>query len=731
MGPSVKVVRSRRIALHPDVVGGVWAVVLATAAAVVSLRAWEWRPGVPPSLAGDSPVVLTEIHQTLTEGWFWNTQTLGFPLGQNASFFPELNVIHVLGIKALGLFSSSAASVGAVYFFLGFPLVALTTYLLACSERLARWPSVVVSVLFAAAPYHFDRFEHLWLASYWTLPLGMWLVLAVARGRSAFDAGQPPGRRRLALTILALILVGLSGAYYAGFTLILMAAAFVLRAGAGRTPTWWRGGLVSMACLGTVVALPLAAAKVGMAGTPLTGSRPATRTLLESERYAGRLVDLLLPWEGHRVEPLAALTQAYRAAGRPVTETLALGVVGVAGVAALVIVGLRALSTGRPVSARLRLWSTQVLVASAFFTVGGLGVVTALLATAQLRAWSRLSLVILLLGLLAVAHWLSRPRRTVVAAGLATLVLAVGLLDQTNPARAPMYDDIARRLDGIRSYTVALERATSPGCGVLQLPVMRFPEGYLPEGYDANSQLWQHLTSSRLAWSHGGMSGTRAGDWLLALELSDPVALVSDLRAAGFCAVEVDTAGVDPTAPAVTALTSRLGAPVSQTPDGRLRAWLLPEGGAEPAGSRERLLGPVLVGLAAGAITVDEDDVVQESAAWAGFTTSNLSSATVEDIEVTVDVVSVGLDEREVVVEDGARELARVTVRRDRPTPLRFVVDAPPGHQRLSVTVSGEPVRDAADRSVSVRYDNLRVEAPSSTRVVSTHDQARTRVVFP
>lgn len=730
VGAQVRSWVPRHPRLHPDVVGALTAVALAAAVAMLSLRLWEWRPGVPPSLFGDSPVVLAQIHQVLTEGWYWSSMAVGFPLGQNASFFPELNVVHVIGVKALGFLGGDAASVGFAYFVLGYSLVALTTYLLARSERLSRPASVVVAVLFAAAPYHAERFEHLWLASYWTLPLGLWVVLGVARGKSPFDPRQPRGHR-LGLTVLALAVVGLSGAYYAGFTLILLAAVLVLRAGAGRPPGWWRGGLASMALLGVVAALPLVAAKVGMAGTVMTGPRPATRTPLESERYAGRVIDLLLPWEGHRIEPLAALTQAYRAAGRPVTETLALGAVGVAGVIALVFVGLRMLTAGRAASERLRLWAALSMVTVAFYTVGGIGSVVALLATPQLRAWSRLSLVLLLFGLLTVGHWLSRGRPRVLAAALPVLVLAVGVLDQTNPAHAPRYDDIARRLDGIRSYTGALLAATAPQCGVLQLPVMRFPEGYLPQGYDANAQLLQHLTNSELAWSHGGMSGTRAGDWLVGIELSNPTALISGLRAAGFCAVEVDTAGVEPTTPAVRGLVSLLGEPVARTPDGRLVAWSLPASGAVTDSDRERLLGPVIVGLVAGAITVDDDGVLQESGSRAGITTSNLSGATVGGIEVTMDVTSLGAEARDVIVRDGDRELGRVTAVRDRPTPLQFVVDAPRGYQRISVSVEGDPMRNPADRSVSVRYQNLRVTSPGSVRVVSLHDQARTRAVFP
>ena len=112
VGPPVSDEARRGVRIHPDVVGAGVAALLATVVAVLSLRVWEWRPGVPPSLVGDSPVVLTQIDEILRNGWFWSSDAVGFPLGQNASFFPELNVIHVLGVKALGLLGGDAATVG-------------------------------------------------------------------------------------------------------------------------------------------------------------------------------------------------------------------------------------------------------------------------------------------------------------------------------------------------------------------------------------------------------------------------------------------------------------------------------------------------------------------------------------------------------------------------------------------------------------------------------------------
>ena len=723
-------VKAAAVARHPDVLGAALAASLAAAVAAVSLRVWEWRPGIPLSIIGDSPLVLTQLDDIITNGWFWSNSAIGFPLGQQASFFPELDVIHVLGVKALAVLGGDAATVGALYFFIGFPLIAVTTYLLCRSEHLALPASVVVAVLFAVAPYHQERFEHLWLASYWTVPIALWLVLAVARGTTPFDPGGSTSRTGWGLTVLGLTLVGLSGAYYAGFTLLLMLAALFLRAGAGRPHGWWRGGLASIAVLGSVAAVPLVVARIGMAGTMRTGPRPATRSPMESERYAGRLIDLALPWEGHRVDALASLTRTYQAAGRPVVETVALGVVGLVGATALLVIGLRQLTLRRTAPPRLTMWAALLVVTGVFYTAGGLGSVVALLATPQLRTWSRLSLVVLLLGLLAVGHWLSRPRRRPTALALAAAVLLVGALDQTNPGRAPEYAGIQQRVTDLRTYTDALASVTQPGCGVLQLPVMRFPEGTLPRGYDSNAQLLPHLTTRRLAWSHGGMSGTQAGDWLQGIDLAEPDRLQRELRAAGFCAVEVDTAGVALDTPAVVALTGRLGEPVATTSDGRLVAWSLAGTPAGTPADAARLLEPVVVGMSSGPVMVDGAEVYQDSGPTSAFTTSNLSTTDAVAIRISADVTSLGSPSREVVVRDGNRVLARARVNESTPTRLSFDMTAPPGFKRLEVTISGDPVRDSGLRSVSARFATVTVTSASSAHVASTQDQAQTGVVI-
>ena len=195
--------------------------------------------------------------------------------------------------------------------------------------------------------------------------------------------------------------------------------------------------------------------------------------------------------------------------------------------------------------------------------------------------------------------------------------------------------------------------------------------------------------------------------------------------------MEVDTEGVALDAPAVTALTDPLGDSVARTADGRLVAWSLANTPSGTPADRARLLNPVLVGMTSGTVVVDGADVHQDSGPASAFSIGNLSSTEPVPVRVSVDVTSLGGPTREVVIRDGDQVLARATVGESAPSRMSFEAIARPGYERLTVAISGDPVRDSRDHSVSARFADLTATSPSAARVVSTHDQARTGVVIP
>lgn len=726
--------------LRPREVSWLTATVLvAFAVGAWSLRLWEWDPSDPIALGWDHTQLLASLRDVHDHGWIWANPDLGFPFGQNASFFPELNVIHLLAIKALDLVLPGVFTAGGVYFVLSWPLTGATGYLLARSQGLGRPAGFVLGVLFANAPGHAERFGHLYLAQYWVVPVGLWLVLEVARGRALLSpagAGTPRWRGgRTLVTVAAVLVVGLSGVYYVAFTLVLLLVAAVARRVVG-TPMDLLRGLAVMAGIVAGIAIPLAASRLGVRGELITGRVPAQRNPAESELFAGKLMDLVLPWPGHQVPALEYLTFAYRTATRATVETSALGIVGTAGMVGLTLLGLLALVAGRRPSEEHSRWSGLMLVAFLFYTIGGLGSFVAVFATPQVRTWSRISLYVLVLALLAVGSWLTRleRRRGVLTAGIvAALLVVVGSLDQTNPALASDHRAISREMDGLRAYTSTLEREVGAGCGVFQIPVLPYPETLGPERMEGYDQLKPYLASSDLRFSVAAIRGTAASTWQSAVETRDLDALATDLRSAGFCALEVDTEGFSAEQDPSGRFTEAWGDPVARTADGTFVAWDLRTAGAAGEGDtarRARLLEPLLVSV--GGYEPEEVDggIGQYLGPLGGISVANPGAPA--QVSIEMQVRGVGTTSREVTVSDGDRVLARVTASADVQSRLALTVDARRGATDLVVRVSGPTEKETSgDRVTTLLVTDLTVSAQGGRRAVSLLDQVATGWVLP
>ncbi|MBD3784014.1 MAG: hypothetical protein IE926_13880 [Micrococcales bacterium] len=715
-------------------------VLVAFAVGAWSLRLWEWDPRNPIALGWDHTQISMQLKDIHDHGWYWRNPDLGFPLGQDGSFFPELNVIHMLAIKALDLVMPGTFTAGSVYFVLSFPLTGATGYLLARSQGLSRAAGFVLGVLLANAPGHAERFGHLYLAQYWVVPVALWLVLEVARGRALLSpAGATVPRwrgGRTLVTVAAVVVVGLSGVYYVAFTLVLLLVAALGRRFGGGTPADLLRGLAVMAGIVVGIALPLAAARLGLRGDLVTGRVPAQRNPAESELYAGKLMDLVLPWPDHRVPGLEYLTFAYRSATRATVETSALGVVGTAGMVGLAVLGLLVLVSGRRPDPEHARWSGLMLVSFLLYTVGGLGSFIAVFATPQVRTWSRMSLYILVLALLAVGAWLTRleRRRGVLTAGVVAVALVVvGSLDQTNPAVAPDHRAIAREMDGLRAYTSALQQRVGAGCGVFQVPVLPYPETLGPQRMEGYDQLKPYLAGSDLRFSVAAMRGTAASEWMSAVDTRDLDTLAADLRSAGFCALEVDTEGFSAAQDPSQELTAAWGEPAARTPDGTFVAWDLREAGAAGEGDaarRAQVLAPVLVTVGGYEPERVGGTFGQYVGPLGGISVANPGAPV--RVTVTVSVRGVGDAEREVTVSDGATELARVTTSAAAATPLTLTVEARRGATDLTVRVSGPAEKEGTgDRVTTAFLSDLRVTADDGRRAVSLLDQVETGWVLP
>ncbi len=581
------------VGLRRELLGGLFAAALATAIGVVVLELWKADLRVPFYTGGDATFALAVVKGVLEHGWYLINPSVGAPAGQHLYDYPVFSgdSLYLLIIKAIGVPFGNPAVVENLFFLLCFPLIALCAYAGLRALRISIGSSIVCAVLFSMLPYRFfDGESHIFQGSYFTVPLGCCLVIAVLAGEPLFTRNaHSHGVRayltwRSGATVLACVIMGSSDNYYAAFTtaLVLLAAALTLIAGRGwRTPAG--GAVVAVLILATLAlnGLPNLIYTSEHGGDPAVGQRQPK----ESDMYALSFADLVLPIAGDRIEPLRHLAKEYqRTATAPIGEghSASLGLVGTLGLLCLVVALLaRGLRGDRSRFADPRYAYAALGAGLAFLigTVGGLGVIFAYVVSPQLRAWNRISVFIAFFALVGVGLMLdalgrrigsgSRRRRWGFAACLAA-VLAVGVLDQTSPSLVPPYKtQDAEYLTDAR-FVHAIEHRLPAGASVFQLPYVPFPENPPVHRMSDYAELVGYLHSTHLRWSYGQLKGPPS-HWEATVAHQPPAQMLAEVSAAGFKGIYLDTFGYSHRGAAlIPALSRTLGVKPLVSSDGRL-----------------------------------------------------------------------------------------------------------------------------------------------------------------
>ncbi|MGH3079766.1 MAG: hypothetical protein ACRDNH_01340 [Gaiellaceae bacterium] len=540
--------------------------------ASLALKVWRGDLGVPFSYREEAQYYLMLAKSIDDHGGYFENPSLGAPFGQELyDFAVGTDRLNLDLIRLLGLFGTPAAAVN-LFFLLTFPLAAVAAYAVFRLLGVPRAAGAVSSLLFALAPYHFERGEgNLFLSAYWVVPLGAWLVLATLAGEPLFRPREGvTGWRRYAsgrtlMTVAFCLVIASTGVYYAVFTALLLAGAAVIALVA-------RVGRAAVAnaamCLALILAVLLVHLAPSIAYRADHGPNAAAeRHPRESELYALKLSDLVFPIDLHRLEPLARFTAEYKAATPIRSESMGLGPVAAAGFIALLVIALAVL-VGRSMKAPPLLRHAAAAAALAFVigTVGGLSTIIAELVTPQIRAWNRISIFIAFFGFLAVAVGLGAVGRRLgpdlvrraAFAGVLAAVLVFGLYNQVTYAHVPPYE-LAGSWAQDRNFVDEIDRRLPEGASVFQLPYLGFPEsGRLFEMYE-NDLLRGYLHSDDLRWSFGATKG-RPEDWADDLAAM-PVSTVLDAAAAtGFAGLWIDRFGYADRARALEQeLSARLG----------------------------------------------------------------------------------------------------------------------------------------------------------------------------
>jgi phosphoglycerol transferase len=539
------------------------------------------------------------LFKTVTEtGWFLTNPNLGAPGVMELHDFPYAETGLFLAVRALALFTSDPFLIANLIFLGSFPIVCWSALFVMRSFGISDAVAVVASLLFTFAPYHLWRgMAHPHLSAYYSVPLTVMLALWLWRGVPlAFRGKVPPGSggstARPVVTVLAALLISLSGPYYAVFGLLILSIAGLV--GMLRRPRRDRvlDAALVLGIVGVSFALqivPFLSYRQAHGANPRAMFRPGVGVLLTSLR----IDTMIVPVPGHPIFPtydpmVRALSDGQKtdrepAQGRRYIERLAshsLGTIGTLGLCALLAAGL-----GWPVRAFRPAPSLrdlgQLAIAILLLGVnGGFGELLSLSLIDKLRNLDRLEIYVEFLALFAVAFladsWWARSRKGIGLLLPLGVVLVLGLLDQVSPLVIPVPAREAKAFASDREFVARIEDALPPGSLVFQLPPNSFPEFGGHFQMNDYNLFRGYFHSHKLHWSFGAMRGREVEKWQSGLAPLPPQALVRELRSKGFAGLYINRLGHEKRAGALEqALSQELHQSPIVSQDGELSFYSL------------------------------------------------------------------------------------------------------------------------------------------------------------
>ncbi len=314
---------------------------------------------------------------------------LGAPFGQQLYDYPQgADNLNLFTVKLIGLVSPHPGVVINVFLFVTFVLDGAAACLVLRRLGVSPPVSIVCAVLFALLPYHFFRSDsHLFLSSYWSLPLTAYLFIAVLDDRPLFSRRPSGGRVRRLLTPGSLATVGMclviasTGLYYAVFGLVMIGAALLLKLLFGRRLRPLLPGLAAFALVLVVLIANLAPTAVYHAQHG--GNSAEVHSASQGDSLAMSASYLVLPPLHDRIAPLRHLTERYANVTPPhgYCEQCyeSVGTVGDVGLLWLLVIGFGSLAGAAFVAriARIHRWSALgVAVVLAIAVTGGVSSLT-------------------------------------------------------------------------------------------------------------------------------------------------------------------------------------------------------------------------------------------------------------------------------------------------------------------------------------------------------------------
>ena len=468
-----------------------------------------------------------------------SVERLGAPYRANWNDFPtsEEFPIFFMGVLAriFGLFEASN-----LIMMLAHVTGALVFYLCCRMMRFQKLWSFVAAVLFGFTYYVFYRgLGHLFIALIYTVPMAVvscWLIGASRRMKW--------GDKFCWFCLITAGVMGVSNPYNLNIYCQLLAIAIVLQFFTKRRKQNLQIGAAALAlAVGAFAVMNLDTFFYQTANGK--NPDPMERNYYESEMFALKPMELIVPPGSHHIEKLADLGRFYGAIlmSRGEIYSAYLGWIGFGCLVWLFAEAVRrALKRSRQ---RLSVHSLQAGWIFAYAVNGGLNCIFALGGLTVFRASNRFSIFLSAIALFFLASRLSvmsrrwsQGVRFAVAAG----ILVIGLYDQIPSSKvAPIagnpYMPNKELVEADRAFAEEMEAKLPPGAMVFQTPAMVYPESLQQVGMLPYEYFRPYFFTKKLRFSFGNNKGRPRDNWQWEVEKLPAAQMVAALEKYGFAAI--------------------------------------------------------------------------------------------------------------------------------------------------------------------------------------------------
>ncbi|MCM1244887.1 MAG: hypothetical protein NC293_04485 [Roseburia sp.] len=491
----------------------------------------------------------------LTEGsgWVFETDRLGAPFGAKYyDFMPDsLENADVVIMKVFSFFTNDPVLIINLTSFFLFFLIAMTAYYALRQMGVRNDIAVFGAVVFDFMYYHFTRLvNHFSLGAYEFVPLSILLCVWLWQDDQLLSFGKGFFRyKKNYLVILFALLIANNGiAYYPFFTCMFLGITGVSKAIKEKK---WQPLAKMLSMIMSIVLFLLIALLPSLFYQIKNGFQLTMRTVGDSETYALKIVQLLVPYKDYGIDKLRDFHEQYYNSF-PFTEAHMsyLGFVAGAGFLLLLFAVFYNWKKNEDYKKNLvRLLMELNLFAVLFATMGGFSSIFANFVTGLIRAVNRISIFLGFIGIAAfcilmtkfVKHKFIRFKK-LKAVGYIVFIglVVVGLRDQIPEDVIKDSAILYIQKDSDREFIRRIENQLPEGAMIYQLPYHPYPEGGTRYDMHDYHLLTGFLYSDTLRWSYGGGKGRKGDEWNQLISGMESSEMIRTLKEEGFAGLYVD-----------------------------------------------------------------------------------------------------------------------------------------------------------------------------------------------